>query len=378
MGALAASAPSWSDRLHGWRNRLVRSPAFQRWAARLPGTRAIARRQAAALFDLCAGFVYAQVLSACVRLQLFELLADGPASTAEVARRLRLPIDSAARLLAAAASLRLLDRLGPDRFGLGLLGAATLANPGIAAMVAHHELLYRDLADPVELLRRGPGRTSLSAFWSYARADGTALTGPDVAPYSRLMAASQPLVATQILDAYPVGRHRSLLDIGGGDGAFAAEAGRRAPQLRLTVFDLPAVAALARARFDRDGLAARADAIGGSFLQGPLPTGHDLASLVRIIHDHDDGPALAILRQARAALPRGGTLLLAEPMAGAPGALPVGDAYFAFYLLALGSGRARTPAELAGLMTAAGFVSIHPVRTALPLVTGLLVGKTPR
>jgi demethylspheroidene O-methyltransferase len=371
-----APARSWPDRVHGWRNRLVASPRFQRWAARFLLTRPIARRQARALFDLCAGFVYGQVLAACVQLRLFELLAEGPLETAELSRRLALPPDSTRRLLGAAASLRLLDRLGPERWGLGLLGAASLGNPGIAAMVSHHGLLYGDLADPVRLLRRGRGDTALARYWPYAQ-PGTELTDAAVEPYSRLMAASQPLVAGEILDAYPLARHRSLLDIGGGDGAFASAALRRAPKLAITLFDLPAVAALARDRFAREGLTNRATAVGGSFLADPMPSGSDVATLIRIIHDHDDGPALAILRAAHRALAPGGMLILAEPMAGAAGAEPVGDAYFAFYLLAMGSGRARTERELAALMSAAGFVAVRRRRTALPMLTGVLTAKTP-
>ena len=38
------------------------TPRFQRWAANSPLTRWIARRRARALFDLCAGFVYSQIL----------------------------------------------------------------------------------------------------------------------------------------------------------------------------------------------------------------------------------------------------------------------------------------------------------------------------
>ena len=41
------------------------------------------------------------------------------------------------------------------------------------------------------------------------------------------MAASQPLVAQEVLDAYPLARHRCLLDVGGGDGAFLAAAAAR-------------------------------------------------------------------------------------------------------------------------------------------------------
>ncbi|MCX4199035.1 MarR family transcriptional regulator, partial [Methylobacterium organophilum] len=117
-------APSaWADRWLAWRNRLVASPRFQRWAAGFPLTRRLAQRNTRALFDLCAGFVYAQVLTACIRLDLFAILAEGPLTVDALARRLDLPPDAARRLLRAAESLGLLRALSGDRFGLADLGA---------------------------------------------------------------------------------------------------------------------------------------------------------------------------------------------------------------------------------------------------------------
>jgi demethylspheroidene O-methyltransferase len=68
-------------------------------------------------------------------------------------------------------------------------------------------------------------------------------------------------------------------------------------------------------------------------------------------------------------------LLLAEPMAGAAGAEPVGDAYFGFYLLAMGSGRARSPRAFGAMLTAAGFSTWRQIKTAQPLVTGLIEAR---
>ena len=68
-----------ADLLFALRNRFLASPRFQRWASSFPLTRPIARRRARALFDLCAGFVYSQVLQACVRLRLFDALNRRPA-----------------------------------------------------------------------------------------------------------------------------------------------------------------------------------------------------------------------------------------------------------------------------------------------------------
>ena len=73
------------------------------------------------------------------------------------------------------------------------------------------------------------------------------------------------------------------------------------------------------------------------------------------------------------ALPADGTLLLAEPMAGTSGAEAMGDAYFGFYLLAMGHGRPRTPGELESMLRSAGFGRLSWVPTRIPLQTRLLV-----
>ena len=362
------------ERVLAARDRLLTSPRFRDWAARFPLTRPIARRRARRLFDLCAGFVYSQVLLSCVRLGLFEALRDGPRTSAALAGRLSLSDDATDRLLQAALSLGLVSRRGRGRFGLGPMGTAMIDNPGIAEMVEHHEMLYADLSDPLALLRGDARMTALAGYWSYARSeDPHRLTSEQTAAYSSLMAASQPLVAREVLDAYPLPRHRCLLDVGGGDGSFLAAAAAQAPDLRLLLFDLPSVAVLAQRRFDESGLVSRAKTFGGDVFRDPLPAGADVVSLVRVIHDHDDASAGAILKAARRALPPGGTLLLAEPMSGTPGAEPAGAAYFGFYLLAMGSGRPRTPSQLLEMLKQSGFGAARLVNTNTPLLTRLIV-----
>jgi demethylspheroidene O-methyltransferase len=197
------------------------------------------------------------------------------------------------------------------------------------------------------------------------------LPAGDIAAYTSLMAASQPLVAADVLAAYRLDRHRCLLDLGGGDGTFLSHAAAAAPALKLMLFDLPAVAERARARFAASGLEARAVTFGGDFRTDALPAGADIISLVRVIHDHDDDAAAAILAAAWQALPPGGTLLLAEPMAGTRSGGGV-EAYFDFYLLAMGSGRPRRPEELTSLLHTAGFSSVRLLPSRQPLLVRVL------
>ncbi len=95
------------ERLLGWRDRLLASPAFHRAASGFALTRPIARRRARELFDLVAGFVYSQVLSACIKLDLFRALSKGPMGLDALARHCRMSEEATGRLVAAAGSLKL-------------------------------------------------------------------------------------------------------------------------------------------------------------------------------------------------------------------------------------------------------------------------------
>jgi demethylspheroidene O-methyltransferase len=365
-----------TDRWINWRNRCLASARFQALAARLPFTRGLARRRARALFDLCAGFVYSQILFACVRLGLFDALARGAKPLGALANELGLDYAAAERLVRAAGSLQLVSLLPGEWVALGELGAALMGNPGIIAMIEHHQLLYADLRDPVALLRGEDANTALARYWPYAGSSEPAgLEGDSTAPYSALMTASAALVIDDVLAAYPFQRHQRLIDIGGGEGAFSCALAAHAPKLTIALVDLPAVAERARQRFANKGFTGRVSAHGADFLRDPLPQGADIACLLRVLHDHDDVTALKLLRNVRRALPVNATLVIAEPMRRAPGAAAVGDAYFGFYLLAMGRGQARAPDEIANLLRLAGFDAVRSLPTRRPILVGVMAAR---
>jgi demethylspheroidene O-methyltransferase len=51
------------------------------------------------------------------------------------------------------------------------------------------------------------------------------------------------------------------------------------------------------------------------------------------------------------------------------------DAYFHFYLLAMGDGRLRTPQELMDMMQTAGFSHVERVPNAMPIHAQILLGR---
>ena len=364
-----------ADRILAFRDRTLARPAFQRWATRIWPVSLHARREAKALFDLTAGFAYSKVLAACVRLGVLDRLAERPMTAGELAAAVGLEPDAAERLLRAGAALRLLSRRRAGRYGLGALGAALLGQPGVRAMIVHHDAMYEDIADPVGLLASGGPGERLGRTWAYATADRPDALAPEAAgDYTAIMAASQAFIAEEVLSAFSFAPFRCLLDVGGGNGTFLSMVARRHPDLSLQLFDLPAVAHHARERLAAEGLSGRVSVTAGSFRHDGLPTGADVVSLIRIVHDHPDDTVRALLSRVRTALPPGGILVVAEPMAGTGGAEAV-EAYFVMFLLAMGSGRLRTRDEIARLLADAGFEGVREHRTATPMLVRVLSAR---
>ncbi len=374
------SAPvkrSWKVRWIARRNAVFASPRFQHWAAKLPLVRRIARDRASGAFDILAGFAYSQVLRAYVESGLFETLQQGPLGHREIAQAIDLSGDAALTLLRAGRTLRLSEEAGEDQWMLGEQGAVLAADKGAQAMIRHHHLLYLDLADPVDLLRRDRKEpTGLSRYWSYAGAlHGAGEAGSETGEYSQLMAASQHFVADQVLASYRFPKGARLLDVGGGHGAFLARIGAAYPEMPLGLFDLPEVAEAGGAGLEEAFGTERITAHPGNFFDDPIPVGYDFVSLVRILHDHDDEPAAALLANIHRSLAPGARLLIAEPMARMPGAEPMGEAFFGMYLWAMGSGRPRSPQEICAMTRQAGFTSARPIATPQPINASIVIAR---
>ncbi len=355
-----------------WAVRLGLSPRFHAFCAKVPGLRHIARAEGAALFDIVQGFVQSQALLALVELRVLHRLAEGPAPLAALAGPAGVPAERMAILCKAGAGLGLMaERRGLWR--LTVRGAAFLAVPGLEAMVRHHPVLYRDLADPVAFFR-GETQPELAGFWPYVFGAGGAADPTLAARYSALMADSQGLVAADTLRMVDFRGVRHLMDVGGGTGAFLAAVGAACPDLRMTLFDLPAVVPGAEARFAAAGLRGRVKIVPGSFRDDALPGGADAISLVRVLYDHADSTVTQLLRAVWAALPEGGRIVVSEPMAGGAQPDPATDVYFSVYTLAMQTGRTRSGPEIERMLGEAGFVDCQYRPGFRSFVTSVVTG----
>ncbi|OZV75722.1 ArsR family transcriptional regulator [Micromonospora echinospora] len=152
---------------------------------------------------------------------------------------------------------------------------------------------------------------------------------------------------------------RRFLDVGGGDGTLAARVLRDAPELRVDVYNLPAVGPLVEQT--RTGCVApdRLGFVGGDFFAEPLPTGYDTISFVRVLHDWPNDVARMLVEKAYAALPPGGMLLICEEFR-TPDRLAM-QFFWSYFLIGVDScvSRLREVEFYTSLLTETGFEKIE-------------------
>lgn len=324
-----------------------------------------------AIFDVMSGFVYSQVLFALVELDLPARLRDTAQLPADLPDA---PAQRMEALLLAATALGLMRRTSDGKFQTSLRGAAIIGVPGLQDMIRHHAIFYRDMADPLAVLR-GDKDTELAHFWPYVFGANSGIDPANADRYSHLMADSQALVADETLAQVSFSGTTKLLDIGGGTGVFLQRVAQRYSNLSFKLMDLPQVMPAAKTRLGDAGLLDRVTLCPGSFRDGDILTGADTMSLIRVLYDHNDATVDALLAQVHAALPQGGRLVISEPMAGGAQPNRSGDAYFAFYTMAMRTGRARSQAEIAERLTRAGFTDVQTPRPARAFVTSVVTAR---
>jgi hypothetical protein len=202
-------------------------------------------------------------------------------------------------------------------------------------------------------------------FW-----DDLAADAERTASFDEQMGADVAADAPDVAAAYDWGSLGYVMDVGGGNGALLVSILRAHPTLRGTVFDLPETAEAARRTLAAAGLAARADAVAGSFFD-PIPSGAGGYILSAILHDWPDSAAQAILRRCAEAAGQGGRVFVVEKIGADGTRLRTG---MDLRMLAYFGGRERDIAELTALAEACGLrvAGVHPAGplAAVELVAG--------
>jgi hypothetical protein len=173
-----------------------------------------------------------------------------------------------------------------------------------------------------------------------------------------------------VVGGYDFSRARTVVDVGGGNGALLAGVLAANPQAHGILFDQSDVLAGAGDQLRAAGVEARCTLVGGSFFDA-VPQGGDVYLLKRIVHDWDDLQAIAILGTCRRAMTPEARLLVIDPVL-APANVPDSGKFFDLTMLLMTGGQERTADEFGVLLGAAEFrlTRVIPIHAGVCLVEG--------
>jgi hypothetical protein len=275
-----------------------------------PTSAAESRQQ---LLALIRGYRMSQVVYVAAALGIPDLLAEGPRQTGELARASDAHESSLRRLLRALVGVGVVDKVGPDRFALGPLGAALRTDvPGSvrpSVLFLLNESHWRPWGHLLHSVRTG--ETAFDHVHGTGLFDYLERNPEEAALFNRGMAGNSPAHARLVVRAYDFSGMTKVVDVGGGRGRLIATILEEHGALRGILFDRPHVVESARQTLAETDVAHRCELVGGSFFDA-VPAGGDVYVLRNIIHDWQDEQAIAILRTCRRAMAHGARLVLVE------------------------------------------------------------------
>jgi hypothetical protein len=301
----------------------------------------------AELRRLINGFQVSQAIHVAAELGIADLLAGGPRSSDDLAAAAGADPGALYRLLRALAAVGVLHEEDGRRFSLtelgdGLRSDAEAPVGGWAAFIGRPSY-WQAWGALLHAVRTGENafkHVNGTDPWTFRAAH------PDeAAAFDRAMADLTRRSHASVMAAYDFSRFGTIVDVGGGNGAFLASVLAEHPDQRGILLDLPHAVAGAP---DID----RLEAVAGDFFES-VPEGGDAYVLRAVLHDWEDDEAAAILATCRRAMGPGARLVIIERDLGPSNSLPETKLSDLNMLVAPG-GRERSIAEYGDLLARVG------------------------
>ncbi len=302
----------------------------------------------AAILQVATGFMAAKHLFVANEVGLFEHLADSPATLEELAARTGIPSRPLRILADAIVALGFVHRQG-DSYQNSRVAAIFLAGRTPADLRPALRYWNR-LNYPRWMKLEDAVRTGQPVYGEFA------FTAEEQRLYTEGVDALTAGAAAALAQQYDFRRHRRIVDLGGGTGTFLTTVLRQHSALDATLYEVPAVAAIARERLAQDPLGARIRIVAGDFFQSPIPEAHDVALLANIVHNFSPEKNQALFRRVRAAMSEGARLLLVDFWTDPTHTQPLFAALMAgAFLLVSGEGTVYSTAEGRDWLEATGW-----------------------
>lgn len=328
------------------------------------------------LLDLLIGGWRAQAISVVASLGIPDQLDGQVKSLAEIAARTATDPDSLQRLLRLLVGLRILE--GDDSVGFSLTPRGKLLRTNTPSSFRDLAICYGEMFSRCWFELMYTVRTGEPAF---PRAFGKPLfeylaEHPcDARIFDGAMAAGSAFF-TDIPTAYDFSVARTVVDIGGGNGALLITILADYPHLQGILIERDHVVETAIGHLRVAGVEDRCEIVAADFFES-IPSRGDVYLLSRVLQDWSDDDCLRLLESCHKAMNPGSELLIIERMVPEDGTRSFSLEWDIQLMLAVG-GRLRTEGDCRSLFHSAGFdlnrviplpLDVH-ILVATPLVDG--------
>ncbi len=312
------------------------------------------------IMELATGNWQTQLIYVAGKLELADLLKDGPRSVEELAKKTDTDTESLYRVMRTLASLEVFKETHPRTFETTTYGR-TLEKDHPQSVLPLAKLVGEELwcgpwSNILHSVKTGEAsfpHTFGKDFFGYMQEN------PDKwATFNSWMTRLSKLNCPIIAGSYPFSRYKKIIDVGGGQGALISHILERHPNVQGVLFDHPDV--VKNADGLNDSVTSRCSIEGGDFFKS-VPPGGDLYIMQQIIHDWNDELSTKILVNCRKAMKSNGRLLIVDAVIKPGNAVDI-NKFLDIQMLLLSGGCERTRKEFQSLLTGAGFalVKIHP------------------
>ena len=155
---------------------------------------------------------------------------------------------------------------------------------------------------------------------------------------------------------------KSILDIGGGSGAYSMEFVSKKPEIEATIFDLPNVVPITKKFLDKEGFSNRINIHAGDYITDDLPEGFDLVFLSAIIHSNSLEINQDLIKKCFNSLNKNGKIVIQDWIMNNDRTQPISGAIFAINMLVgTEAGDCFTEQEVTEILNVSGFKNIFKI-----------------
>jgi predicted O-methyltransferase YrrM len=322
------------------------------------------------LASLASGHVEARIIQAAVQLGIFDAIGDGSDSSRAVAAALHLEPRATEVLLNALAALELLEKNG-ERFSLAAVATQYLIRTSshyLGGMILFDASLWNCWERLVDVVRSGKPARPANMYQDDERETEIFINAMD----SLVKARGDADMVARVFDWEKI---TGLLDIGSGPATYPIQLCRKFPELRATIFDLPATLKITERYVREAGLEKRIRLVSGDYRTDSIGGNYDVVFMSNIIHGEGYDENRRLIAKLYSNLQAGGKIIIKDHILDETRIEPpVGAIFSLLMLLTTESGRCYSFEEIKSWLEQAGLSQVRQIDLPPPFTSSLVIG----